>query len=103
VITITFCCDGQRLGVSVSDPFGSLRTEDVQGYLAKCFRRGDDQVDQKEGGAGLGIYYVFESLSHFVANIAPRRRTEIIGLIDLSSNFKDFSERSKSLNMFVQP
>ena len=100
-IAVTFCCDGKRLGVSVVDPFGSLRPGDVQRYLAKCARGGTDQVNQGDGGAGLGLYQVFEGLSHFVANIEPRRRTEVIGLLDLRDRYRDFVTQAKSLNIFV--
>ena len=100
-VQIKFCSDGRRLGISASDPFGSLSPETVQDYLAKCMRKGADQVDQKEGGAGLGLYYVFESISHFVVNISPGRRTEMIGLFDIRGTYKDFVARNKSFNIFI--
>ena len=100
-VIVTFCADGKRLGVSVVDPFGSLRPQDVQRYLAKCARGGNDQVNQGNGGAGLGLYQVFDGLSHFVANIEPRRRTEVIGLLDLRTSYRDFVRQPKSLNIFV--
>ena len=64
--------------------------------------RGGDQIDQKDGGAGLGLYYIFESLNHLIVNVAPNRRTEMIGLMDISGTFRDFAERPKSLNVFIQ-
>ena len=93
--------DGSRLGISVEDPFGSLSVEKVLEYLAKCFRRGEDQVDRKDGGAGLGLYYIFEALSNFVVNVAKGRRTEMIGLMDIRGSYRDFAARSKSFNIFV--
>ncbi|RYG65777.1 hypothetical protein EON77_18135 [bacterium] len=98
---MTLCCDGRRLGVAVRDPFGSLRADTVLDYLTRCFRRGPDQIDAKEGGAGLGLYFTFEALSHFVINVSPGRATEMIGLLDVSGTFKDFARRGKSFNMFV--
>lgn len=100
-IDVRFACDGMRLGISVSDPFGSLTQEHLQFYLGKCFRKGEDQVDTKAGGAGLGLYYVFECLSQFVVNIAPGQRTEMIGLIDVRGTYKDFAARNKSFNIFL--
>jgi hypothetical protein len=100
-IEIRYCCDGNRLGISASDPFGSLTEERLLDYLGKCLRKGDDQVDTKAGGAGLGLYYIFEAVSHLVVNIAPKRRTEIIGLIDVHGSYRTFADASKSFNIFV--
>jgi len=99
-IEVKFCSDGRRLGIAASDPFGSLTQERLLDYLAKCFRRGDDQIDQKAGGAGLGFYYIFDAVSHLVANIATGRRTEMIGLIDIRGSYRDFAQRRKSFNIF---
>jgi len=101
-IAVTVACDGRRIGISVEDPFGSLRPETVVDYLAKCFRRGNDQIDRKEGGAGLGLFYAFNSLSHFVVNIQPKKRTEFIGLLDVAGSFREFEQREKSFNVFVE-
>jgi hypothetical protein len=100
-VEVKFCCDGRRLGISTADPFGSLHLERLLDYLAKCLRKGSDQVDEKEGGAGLGFYYIFDSLSHFVVNIAPGKRTEMIGIIDIRGTYRDFSARHKSFNVFT--
>lgn len=100
-VELKLICDGRRLGISVADPFGSLTRERLLGYLAKCLRKGSDQIDDKPGGAGLGLYYVFESLSHFVVNISPGKRTEMIGLIDVRGSYKDFAMRHKSFNVFM--
>jgi hypothetical protein len=97
-----FACDGRYLGLSIRDNFGRLKRETVQAYLRKGFRKGEDQIDEKEGGAGLGIYYIFESLNHLVINIEPKKCSEMIGLMDISGNYRDFAERPKSLNIFVQ-
>lgn len=100
-VEVRLASDGQRIGISTSDAYGSLSPKMVLNYLAKCFRKGEDQIDDKEGGAGLGFYLVFESLSHFIINIEPGVRTEVIGLIDIRGNFRDFAQRTKSFNIFV--
>jgi hypothetical protein len=100
-IEIRYCCDGRLLGISASDPFGSLAEDRLLAYLGKCLRKGEDQVDDKPGGAGLGLYYIFEAVSHLVVNIAPGRRTEIIGLIDVQGTYRDFSGADKSFNIFL--
>jgi len=100
-IEILVASDGRRLGISTVDPFGSLTEGKLLDYLAKCFRGGDQQIDRKEGGAGLGLYFAFKNLSHFVVNIGRGKRTEMIGLIDAHSSYRDFARRSKSFNVFT--
>jgi hypothetical protein len=99
-VSLTFCCDGRLLGVSTTDGFGSLRSEEIINYLSKCFRKGPDQVDAKAGGAGLGFYFVLNCLSKLIVNIDPRRRTEIIGLMDVSGSYRDFASQTKSFQIF---
>lgn len=99
-IQVTLRCDGARLGVSVVDPFGTLTRNTIFDHLSKCFRRGRDQIDFDPGGAGIGLYVCFESLSHFVINIAAGKRTEVIGLLDVRGTYLDYVSEGKSFNVF---
>ncbi|HSI05243.1 MAG: hypothetical protein ACAI38_03275 [Myxococcota bacterium] len=100
-VSFSFACDGQYLGLCVADRFGRLETDTVRNYLRKCFLQGENQIDTKDGGAGLGLYYIFQSLNHFIINVARGKRTELIGLMDISGSFKDFAQRTKSLHLFI--
>ncbi len=102
MVRFRYACDGRVLALSVEDNFGRLERATVLNYLRKCFVRGEDQIDQKDGGAGLGLYYIYESLNQFVINVAPKRRTEMIGIMDVSGTYRDFAEQPKSLNIFIQ-
>lgn len=93
--------DGTHLAVSVRDPYGSLCATKVLAYLAKCFRGGPGQIDQKVGGAGLGLFCAFTSVSRLVFNVAPGRSTEAIGLLDVRGSYRDFARCGKSFNIFV--
>ncbi len=93
---------GGQVGLLVADGYGSLSPSTIVGYLGKCLRAGADQVDEKDGGAGLGLFYVFEAVSHFVINVAPTTRTEMIGVLDASVRYREFASRPKSLNVFVE-
>ena len=101
-VDIVLACDSRRIGVSITDPFGSLSEAKTLEYLAKCFRKGEDQIDKKEGGAGLGLYSTFESLSHFIINLQHNKKTEMIGLLDIRGSHKDFVSKGKSFNIFVE-
>ncbi len=101
-VRFRYACDGRLLALSVEDNFGRLERSTVLSYLRKCFMRGQDQIDQKEGGAGLGLYYIFESLNQFIINVASHQRTEMIGIMDISGSYRDFAEQPKSLNIFIE-
>ncbi len=102
-IEFQFCYDGHRFGISATDPFGSLEPKQVQDYLAKGFRAGTDQVSEGTGGAGLGFFQILDSLSHLIINLDRGVRTEMIGLIDVSGGYRNFTEAGKSFNIFVTP
>jgi len=101
-VTFTYACDGRNFGVSVIDNFGRLERRTVLGYLRKCTNMGADQIDDKPGGAGLGLYYVFESVNSLVINLARHRRTEMIGIMDVSGTYRDFANKPKSLHLFLE-
>lgn len=100
-VSFQYACDGRHLALSVTDNFGSLTPATIQRYLAKCFARDENQIGSTSGGAGMGFYYIFTSLSQFIINIDPGRRTEMIGLLDVSGSYRNFVERPKSFNIFV--
>ncbi len=101
-VEIRYCCDGRRFGISAADPFGSLSPTMLQAHLARTFRRGEDQVNDASGGAGVGLYQIFGSLSHFIINIEPGARTEMIGLVDVSGSYRSFASSGRSFNIFVK-
>ncbi len=101
-IEVRFCCDGRRFGVSTTDPFGSLVPARMLDSLAKAYRRGDDQISEDMGGAGLGFYQILVCLSHFVVNIEPGVRTEMIGLVDVRGDYRTFASAGKSFNVFTR-
>ncbi len=101
-VIVTFALNDRRLGVSVQDSFGELGVDRALQRLGKCFRMGDSQVEDKDGGAGLGLYVSFGALSQLVVNVAPQRCTEVVGLIDILRNYRDFASRAKSFNSFVE-
>ena len=99
-VIVQFCCDGRRFGLSAVDPFGSLSPITVMDNLARAFRAGHDQM-RDEGGAGLGFFQMYDALSHLVVNIDPGRRTELIGLTDVSGGYRSFVASGTSFNIFV--
>jgi anti-sigma regulatory factor (Ser/Thr protein kinase) len=94
-------CDGDYLGLAQLDPFGALDQGVVIEYLNRCLVKGPQQVSDKAGGAGIGLYRVFTSLSKFVINLQPKKKTEVITLIDLRLPMKKFKSLPKSFHIFM--
>jgi CheY-like chemotaxis protein len=69
--------DARYLAIEVTDPFGSLDRETILAALAKS------NVRESGEGAGMGISLAYRSSDHLVFNLAPGKRTQIIGLIDV--------------------
>lgn len=100
-VNVQLVSDGERLALSVCDPFGSLPPLTVTHYLSKCLQRGDRQVDNKPGGAGLGLYYSYKSVSSLVVNIEAGVQTEMIGFINLCGPAGAVDREPHSFNLFV--
>jgi CheY-like chemotaxis protein len=101
VAELQFACDGDYIAIAQIDPFGSLTQDTVVSYLNRCLARGPDQFSEASGGAGIGLFRVFQSLSKFVVNIDPGKKTEVIALIDLRLSMKRFRQAAKSFHIFV--
>lgn len=99
---LSFGSDGKMLALGIRDPFGALAVSTLKGYVAKGLRRGADQIDQKAGGAGLGLYLQFDFMGSMVLNLSPGRATEMIGLLDIRGSFRDLATAPKSFGCFTQ-
>jgi len=86
----------------VSDPFGGLTPSTVKRYIAKGLRRGEDQIDDKAGGAGLGLFLLFEGLGSLIVDVRQGQRTEVMGLLDIRGSFRNAVNTPKSLNIFYK-
>src|SRR5262245_55751934 len=101
VAELQFACDGDYIAIAQIDPFGALTQETVVSYLNRCLVRGPEQFSDATGGAGIGLFRVFQSLSKFIVTIDPGRKTEVISLIDLRLSMKRFRQAAKSFHIFV--
>lgn len=99
---LTFGCDGSLFGVSVTDPFGALTREKLFQYLKKVVRRTDSAnlIDTKKGGAGLGLFKILYSSHSLVCNVRPNSQTEVMALIDVQNQVRDFSKMTRSVHYF---
>ncbi len=87
----------RRLFIRATDPFGSLPARAVVEHLGRGLRQGADQISGKPGGAGLGLYFIFSSLTALAVRIVRGQRTEVQGEIDARGTYGDFV-RSRGLS-----
>ncbi|MGE5183566.1 MAG: hypothetical protein ACM31C_15950 [Acidobacteriota bacterium] len=94
-VVLRWGCDARYLALEVTDRFGSLDRDAILGALAR------QDVREAGSGAGMGLSLAYRSCDHLVFDLAPGRRTEIIGLIDVRY---PASERvpASSYNVFVE-
>jgi len=99
---LQYACDGERFAVSVRDHYGTLEKGVILQYLDKCLHA-EEQIDRKEGGAGLGLYLVTNSVSQYSVNLHPGVATEAVATFDLKSpkvvlhNFGVFTEKINAI------
>jgi hypothetical protein len=101
--TLNYGCDGSLFGVAVCDPFGALKREKLYQYLKKVLRRTDSSnlIDTKKGGAGLGLFKILYSSHALICNVEPGKRTEVMALIDIQHQVRDFSKMARSVHYFT--
>lgn len=100
-VEVAYCCDGQRLMLSVVDNFGRLSRNKVLSYLARGVEGEKLSVETKAGGAGLGLTMAFGGLHQLIYNIHENTRTEAIaGWYLRVKDANEFKAMSKSMNLF---
>ncbi|SMF62233.1 hypothetical protein [Pseudobacteriovorax antillogorgiicola] len=102
---LSFACDGRILAISSSDPFGALKKDKVFQYLKKVLKRSSTEglIDTKRGGAGLGLFKILYSSHAIVCNVEEGKKTEIMALIDVNDQLRDFSTMARSIHYFSIP
>jgi len=98
---LRWASDGRYFAVSVQDDFGELHKEAILDHLARArAERGRPRSGDDVGGAGLGLYFILSSVTRFIANIEPGRRTEVVCLFDLKQSGRDAEACARSLHVF---
>jgi hypothetical protein len=100
---LSYGCDGQIFAIAVKDPFGALRRDKLYQYIKKVLRRNDQSgelIDKKDGGAGLGLFKILYSCHSLVCNVKPGQTTEVIALLDINQQVRDFGKVARSVHFF---
>ena len=99
---LTWGCDGHILAIGAADPFGALKKEKLARYIRKLLKRDDSSalIDTKKEGAGLGFFKMLYSSHGLVCNVCDGKKTEIITLIEVKEQLRDFSTMARSIHFF---
>lgn len=100
---LTYGCDGQVFALGAADPFGLFTQAKLYKYVRKVLKRSDSDsiVDDKKGGAGLGLFKILYSCHSLVCNVEPNKKTETIALISVGEQLRDFEKMARSIHYFL--
>jgi CheY-like chemotaxis protein len=102
-VSLSFACDGRFFALSVKDEYGSLKRQTILHKLNRAVAYAGTPLTHAERGSGLGLYFILNSVSRFVANIEPGRATEVICLFDLRRTGPSLQPVASSFNIFTTP
>jgi hypothetical protein len=97
-LLVRWAIDAEHVGIAVRDAYGSLTPEEVLDNLYRV-RLSGGRVEEKRGGAGLGLHMLLTSASRIVFNIEPGSFTEVIVLRRHRDSWRDFLATSPTLNL----
>jgi hypothetical protein len=100
---LRYGCDGRYFAISVADEYGMLEKRVILDSLTRARNERGRPVAEgtASGGAGLGLYFVLSSVTRFVVNLDPGKRTEVVCLIDLRAQGRDAAAYARSLHIFT--
>lgn len=95
--TLKMAWDPEKAAVAIGDPHGSLVARTCRRFLSKGLRGGPDQIDTKQGGAGLGLTRIYQMVDHLSLRMVPGTRTEVMAMFEIGGGRKDMAARPTSL------
>ena len=96
--TIRCASDGMRMVISVADPFGRLPRAAIFGGIARGLRGGE--MDTSNGGAGLGMLYLYRSAAISIFEVVPGRKTQVTCVYEIDTNQREFRSLPRSVHYF---
>lgn len=97
---LSYALDDKKIYLSVKDPFGSLTKERLQICLTKCYKQDQVFIENKTGGAGIGLHKILRLSHNFIVNIDPGNYTEVISCISLNPALQN--QETASMDLFVK-
>ncbi len=89
-LIVKYSISKEGVYLSVTDQGGTLRFSDISAAFARTYGAASPEIQGKEGGAGLGIFMVFESTAHYKAVCRPGKSCEVsVWISDKRGDDKD--------------
>lgn len=106
VPTFRFATDGSLIVLEVSDPFGGLHREEVLDSIGRGLRAASDDdaanlLNTEFGGAGLGMFRMFQQSTALICACRPGEITRVIAVFDLDLRARDRRSYPTSLHLFL--
>lgn len=98
LVNFTIARDDNAIAICVQDCFGALTSQKVMNNLQRSFQ--EKTVQQKKGGAGLGLYLIYSHANQLIFNFESGRKTEVIFIIEKNKRYKAYKERITSFHYF---
>ncbi len=76
-LQLTFNCNSNGVFISMRDAGGTFPFSEIVASFQRCYRSGGPKVESKEQGAGLGLYLIFEEVSHLKIVSIAKSYTEV--------------------------
>jgi hypothetical protein len=99
-VRLDYGSDGRVFGIAVTDNFGGLTPERMRRRIESCLTS-QDPIEQKQGGAGLGLYTALGNVQQLVINVEEGIKTEAIALWDLERRGRGSGGGPGSLHVFA--
>lgn len=107
VPSLTLCSDGDLLALEILDPFGRLRRAHVlegirRGLGAKTANSAREVLNTSQGGAGLGIFRLFQLASALIVEVVKGERTRMIAVFDLGLRMRELRSFPTSIHLLFR-
>ncbi|MCB0405173.1 MAG: ATP-binding protein [Bdellovibrionales bacterium] len=76
-LKVRYGASQEGIFISVEDQGGRLSLEDIGSAFYRCYYNQDNQIVEDEQGSGLGLYMVFDLVTHFRVDLYPGKRTVV--------------------------
>lgn len=106
--TLQVAVDGLHIALDITDPFGRLPREKLfsgilRGMSGATAEDARAVLDESSGGAGLGLFQLFNSSAILRVEVVPGRQTTVSWLLDLALERRPRQQTARSLYFIEAP
>jgi signal transduction histidine kinase len=99
-VVLRWGADDHALAISVGDRCGTLRQRDVIDHVRRARSQRGRPREERQRGAGLGLYLVVANVASLVFNVEAGKRTEVVCLFDRGPGGRRAAAGARSLHVF---